>query len=336
MKTETDWRATAIPVARVGSWIHPRRPLGIRPIQIVATSGSGNGRAVDTARRLQEALRARGRPVALEVFREFATLRRWAASGRVGASLVIGVGGDGTQSTAAAAAVRGAIPFLSVPSGFGNLFARAFGHVDDVDRAADLVDLGTLVHADVGMRNGWPFLDQESFGFVADIQAHAEAFRRYPQARWRRWLAYYRGAVRYLRHAALPALEVTVDGRLVTRRAAVVTVANVATYDPWLRLTPEASPVDGLLDVLVLEAPSKPALLAKLLRRHLRVPGTDPDTRLYRGRRVAVMSPPLGRDLIDLLPGRLPVLVSTETARRLHRDGQSPDGLAGGGDRHAA
>ena len=52
MKTQTDRRTTAIPVARVGSWIRPSRPPGIRPIQIVATSGSGNGRAVDTARRL--------------------------------------------------------------------------------------------------------------------------------------------------------------------------------------------------------------------------------------------------------------------------------------------
>src|SRR4029450_3811848 len=99
------------------------------------------------------------------------------------------------------------------------------------------------------------------------MQAHVEGPRRSPRARWRRWLAYYRGALRYLRDAPLSVFEVTVDGRLVSREATVVTVANVATYGPWLPFTPEASPVDGFLDVVAMGATSQGALLAKLLRR---------------------------------------------------------------------
>ena len=192
-----------------------------------------------------------------------------------------------------------------------------------------LVDHGTVVHVDVGVRNGQLFLDQESFGMLAEIQAHVEGLRRSPRARWRRWLAYYQGALRYLRDAPLSALEVTVDRRLVTREAAVVTVANVATYGPWLPLTPEASPVDGFLDVFVMGATSKGALLAKLVRRHLRLPAADPEGLLCRGRRVSVTASPTLRAEIGLLPGRLPVLVSVETARRLHRHGRLLDALAG-------
>jgi diacylglycerol kinase (ATP) len=130
--------------------------------------------------------------------------------------------------------------------------------------------------------------------------------------------------------------EVTVDGRLVSREAAVVTVANVATYGPWLPLTPEASPVDGFLDVFVMGAPSKGALLAKLLRRQLRLPAADLEGPLCRGRRVSVTASPALRAEMGLLPGRLPVLVSVETARRLHRDGRLLDALAGHSGSRAA
>jgi diacylglycerol kinase family enzyme len=336
MTIQTDWPAAAMPAGRVTTRIGGTRRVGPTSIQIVATTGSGNGVALDAARRLGDALRARGYRVALEAFTDVPSLRHWAARGGAGSSLVIGVGGDGTQSTTAAAAVRHAIPFLAVPSGFGNLFARALGYVPDVDRVVELVDHGTVVHVDVGVRNGQVFLDQESFGLVAEIQAHVEGPRRSPRARWRRWLAYYRGALRYLRDAPLSVFEVTVDGRLVTRAAAVVTVANVATYGPWLPLTPEASPVDGFLDVFAMGATSKGALLAKLLRRHLRLPAADPKGLLCRGRRVSVTASPTLRAEIGLLPGRLPVLVSVETARRLHRHGRLRDALAGRGGPRAA
>lgn len=141
------------------------------------------------------------------------------------------------------------VPFLSVPSGFGNLFAHAFGHPHRADRVLDALERGELVYADVGVRDGELFLCHESFGPVSGIQERVEASLVHPRARWRRWVAYYRGALRYLRDTPLTALEVTVDGRVVARDAVIATVANVKTYDPSLELTPTASPVDGLFDV---------------------------------------------------------------------------------------
>ncbi len=290
-----------------------------RPIQIVATPRSGNGRALDTARQLHEALRARGHPVRLEVFGDLASLRRWTATGRLSLSRLICVGGVGTQSTAAAAAVQRSVPFLSVPSGFGNLFARAFGHPHRPDRVLDVLERGELVYVDVGVRDGELFLCHESFGPVAGIQERVEASLAHPRARWRRWVAYYRGALRYLRDTPLTALEVTVDGRVVARDAVIATVANVKTYGPWLELTPTASPVDGLFDVFVMRGTTKREILAKLLRRHLRLPGTEQGTMLDRGRRVSIRAPQSARAELELVPGVLPVMVSPETARILGR-----------------
>jgi diacylglycerol kinase family enzyme len=292
---------------------------GARSIQIVATLSSGHGGGARTVRRLHDALRARGHGVALEVFSDLTSLRRWATSEGTRSSLLISVGGDGTQSTAAIAAVRRSIPFLSVPSGFGNLFARAFGHVPDVDRVVDLLDHGTLVDADVGVRNGQLFLDQESFGVLSQIQASVEARLTRPSARWRRWLAYYRGAVRYLRDTPLTMLRVAVDGRIVADDAVLVTVANVETYGPWLTLTPAASPVDGLFDVFVMRGATKLEALAKLLRRHLRLPAAEQGSLFCRGRRVSVAASRSTRDELEVIPGLLPVVVSMEMATRLDR-----------------
>jgi diacylglycerol kinase (ATP) len=293
---------------------------GARSIQIVVTPSSGHGAAMNTARRLHDALRARAHRVALDVFSDLVSLRRWAKSDGTKYSLLISVGGDGTQSTAAMAAVRRSIPFLSVPTGFGNLFARAFGHVPDVDRVVDLLDHGTVVNADVGLRNGQLFLDQESFGVLSRIQTSVEARLTRPSARWRRWLAYYRGAVRYLRDTPLTTLRVAVDGRIVAHDAVLATVANVETYGAWLTLTPAASPIDGLFDVFVMGGATKREILAKLLRRHLRLPAAEPGTLLCRARRVSVAGSRSTRDELEVLPGLLPVLVSMETATRLHRN----------------
>jgi diacylglycerol kinase family enzyme len=84
------------------------------PIQLIATPGSGNGRALAAALRLREALEARGHRAALEVFPDLDALGRWAARDRSRFSLLVCVGGDGTLDTAALAAVRRSVPFLAV------------------------------------------------------------------------------------------------------------------------------------------------------------------------------------------------------------------------------
>jgi diacylglycerol kinase (ATP) len=301
---------------------------GSRAIQIVATPGSGNGRALDTARQLREALRVRGRQVELEVFSDLDSLRGWAATGRTSFSLLICVGGDGTQSAAAVAAVRRSVPFLPVPSGFGNLFARAFRHPSRVDQVTDVLEHGELIPVDVGVRNGELFLCQESFGLLSQIQEQAEASTAWPRARWRRWLAYYRMALHHLRNTPLMPLRVAVDGRVVARDAVIVSVANVETYGPWLRLTPAASPIDGVFDVFAMSGTTAREVLARLLKRHCRLPGTEQGALVCRGRHVSVAAPHHARDELDLIPGLLRVAVSSETAEALTRDLARIDGAS--------
>ena len=296
------------------------RSVRSRPIQIVVTPGSGNGSAMATALELRDALSARRYLSSLEVFPDLDTLRRWASRDSDPFSALICVGGDGTQSTTALAALRRSVPFLPISSGFGNLFAHAFGHPGSVEEALDLLAHGRVIHSDVGTCNGELFLCQQSYGLIADVQEEVEAGAAVPRARWRRWLAYYRAALRHLRETPPTRLRVRVDGRVVAADAALVIVANVRTYGAWLPLTPDASPVDGLFDVFVMRAATQRQVFVRLLRRHLRVPGSESGTLLCRGQRVSVSRLPSTHDELEILRRRLPVVVSPATASALERD----------------
>jgi diacylglycerol kinase family enzyme len=287
------------------------------PIQIVVTPSSGNGTAMDTALKLRNALAKRRRETSLEVFDDLESLHQWARTDSHPFAAVVCVGGDGTQSTTALAAMRRSVPFLPVSSGFGNLFARAFNHPSTVEGSLDLLARGQVIHSDVGMCNGELFLCQESYGLIAEVQEAVEAAAAAPRARWQRWLAYYRAALSHVRQTPPARLRVMVDGRVVAVDAAVVIAANVKTYGRWLPLAPDASPVDGLLDVFVMKGATHREVFGKLLKWHLRLPGATAGTLLCRGTRVSVTGLRSGRKQLEVLPGRLPVVVSPETAAAL-------------------
>jgi diacylglycerol kinase (ATP) len=295
-------------------------------VQIVVTPGSGNGSAMSTALELRDALGARDVRTRLDVFSDLDRLSEWAETDDHQFSGLVCVGGDGTQSATARAAVRRSVPFLPVSHGFGNLFARAFHHPKTAAQALELLTRGRVVRSDVGMRNGELFLCQQSYGLIAEVQEAVEGGADAPRARWQRWLSYYRAALDHLRNAPPTRLRVVVDGRLVAVDAALVIVANVKTYGAWLPLTPDASPVDGLFDVFVLRGETRRQVFGKLLRRHLRIPGSSTDMELCRGQRVSVSRLGSKRDQLEVLRGALPVVVSAATAAALRRhEGRSQD-----------
>ena len=294
------------------------RAIDPHPVQIVVTPGSGSGYALTTALRLRDALAARRQRTSLEVFADLNALHRWAAAQSGRFSALVCVGGDGTQSTTALAAVRRGVPFLPVSSGFGNLFAQAFDHPSSVEGALDLLTRGQIVHADVGQRNGELFLCQQSYGLIAEVQHAVEAAAAAPRSRWLRGLAYYRAALRHLRGTRPARFRVMVDGRVVATDAALVVVANVKTYGAWLPLAPDASPLDGLFDVFVIRAASRRRVFAKLLRRHLRIPGAGPGVFFGRGQRVSVAGGATN-DELEVLSRKLPVIVSPEVIAALER-----------------
>jgi diacylglycerol kinase (ATP) len=297
---------------------HPR----MGPVHIVVTPGSGEGRALRTARRLRGRLRRRGVASTIQAFGDLAELARWAAAAPPTWSALVCIGGDATLSAAALASIRGGVPFVPVPNGFGNVFAGAFGFSDRVWAVARLIESGERRRVDVGVartaRGEEVFLSHQSYGLLEQIQQVAERGRRQPRRRLLRYLWYVGVAQRFLFRARLAGFQVEVDGAQVAGDAVLVTVANVETYRGFLELTPTASPIDGLFDVFVIPRVSKPGLLLRLLRLQLRLRGRWRGVALYRGRRVVVTTP-RRRDVLTVRRGALPLLVPPGTLEVLRR-----------------
>jgi len=287
-----------------------------RAVQIIVTPGSGEGRAMATARELQGILEQRGDTTAIRTYTSLAALARWARTCEADFTHLVCVGGDATQSTAAAAAVRLSVPFVPVPNGFGNIFARAFGHPDRPEAVAELLECGDVLRVDVGLVNDEEiFLSHHSYGPLQQIQDTVEKGRGQPKSRVARYLAYWGMAKRFVIDAKPPSLRVEVDGTLVADRAALVTVANVETYRGFLSLTPTASPIDGLFDVFIVPRTTRLRLATLLVGLMLKA-GRRSDARLCRGRRVTVTVNGRRREELRAVRGALPLLIPPGSSER--------------------
>src|SRR4026209_1577143 len=257
---------------------------------VVRTPGSGEVRTRGIARRLARRVRRRGSEVTIRAFDDLPSLVEWARASGPDFSVLICVGGGGaaTQSAPAALARRHRIPFVPIPSGFGNLFASVFGHRPSPRQAARLLADGEIRLVDVGLAGDEVFLSHKSYGVIDRIQEQVEEDRRQPRDRTRRLLAYYRTAVRAVWTTPLTPYSVELDGVTVADDAVLVTVANVETYRDFLPLTPRASPIDGRFDVFVIPRTSKLGLAWRLFRLKLRLPGRWNGVALHRGRTVVV------------------------------------------------
>ena len=298
-----------------------------RSVQIIVTPGSGEGRAMGTARRLQDVLKERGDTTAIRTYKSLAALTRWAKTCEADFTHLVCVGGDATQSAAAAAAMRLSVPFVPVPNGFGNIFARTFGHPNRAEAVAELLDRGKVRRVDVGMLNDDEiFLSHHSYGPLQQIQDTVEKGRGQPKARAVRYLAYYGMAKRFLIDARPPSLRVEVDGTLVAEGAALVTVANVETYRGFLSLTPTASPIDGLFDVFIVPRTSKLRLATLLVRLMFKAPGRWDGALLCRGRRVTVTVNDRRQEELRTVRRALPLLVPPGSVESLEQRMREADG----------
>jgi diacylglycerol kinase (ATP) len=279
-----------------------------RAVRIVVTPGSGSGAARQIARRLRRLLSRRRWQVELESFDDLASLQRWARECQPDFSHLVCIGGDATQSAAALASIRCDVTFVPVPAGFGNLFASVFGFPNRASAVIDLLERGERRRVDVGAMGDEIFLSHRSYGFLEQVQEVVEHGRRQPRLRRLRHLWYWGVGWRFLFNSRLAGFGVDVDDARVADDAVLVTVANVETYHGFLSLTPTASPIDGLFDVIVIPRVNKARLAWRLLSLWLRMRGRWKGVALYRGRRVTVTTP-RGLDELRVRRRALPLLV---------------------------
>jgi diacylglycerol kinase family enzyme len=195
-----------------GPWAYlgPIRFRGVAGFLIV-NPRSGSDRP--TADELTDAARARG--IDVHLFREGEDLEELA---RGASADVLGMaGGDGSLGPVASVALERDLPFVCVPFGTRNHFARDLGLDRDDPLAALEAFGGRERRVDVGRVAGRVFLNNVSLGMYARLVHEREKHRRRREA-----LARARAVLIALRHVSAGGL--LVNGEPV--RARVVLVAN--------------------------------------------------------------------------------------------------------------
>lgn len=162
------------------------------------------------------------------------------------AARAVGVaGGDGSLNAGVGVASDRDLPFVAVPAGTLNHFARDLG-VGSVDDVIEAVQRGEVVAVDVGLINGRPFLNQANIGGYVELVD----VRRRMERRIGKWPAAAVALVRVLVNSRRMVVEI--DGE--RRRIWMAFIGNCHYVPngivPALRQRME----DGVLDVRLVGA----------------------------------------------------------------------------------
>ncbi|MGA7203250.1 MAG: YegS/Rv2252/BmrU family lipid kinase [Specibacter sp.] len=246
----------AVPVApkalRIAVAINPRAAFG----------GRGPNTPGHIGEMVVERLRAAGHQVAVlrrGNYDELAQAVR--AEVATGAQALVVVGGDGMVHLGVNALAHTSIPLGIVPAGTGNDAARGLG-LDPKNPAAAVdhfllacqrmprtIDLGRIERA--GSAPVW-FMCALSAGFDALVNERANGWQ-WPHGPMRYNLA----ILRELLTLKPVQYSLVVDGERREQRAVLISVANGPSIGGGMKITPDASYDDGLLDLFVVSPVSR-------------------------------------------------------------------------------
>lgn len=266
--------------------------------------------------------------------------------------VVVSVGGDGMLSSLAGEVARLGGTLGVVPAGRGNDFARCLGLPEDPTGQAEVLLAGRtrqvdLVSYSAGSQAARVVVGSVYAGVDARASATVDRLRRLPLV-----TQYPLAAVHSLATYAPGRYRMVVDGAEHTVSAATVVVASSSYYGKGMQIAPGAMVDDGWLDVIVIGAASRRALVGSLPRVYDGSHVELDEVTVLRGRRVELAAEggrpiPVGGDgealgtlpgtpssaVVEVLPGVLTVLVGggrpdrrpTRAARRRSpRGGRAP------------
>ena len=177
-----------------------------------------------------------------------------------GVDAVMVAGGDGTVRAVSEAMSGTGVPLTIVPSGTGNLLARNLGlPLGDSEPMVAATFTGATHPVDIGFadirradgsRERHAFVVMAGIGLDAAMIANTNSQLKKTVG----WVAYVDGAARSLATAQpFRVMYQMESGRLHSAKVQSVLFANCGALPAGIALIPEASIVDGLLDVAVIQ-----------------------------------------------------------------------------------
>jgi diacylglycerol kinase (ATP) len=224
-----------------------------RKLALLVNPTSGKGKAARVAGPVAARLRAGGADVIELVGTDAADAEERARKAVAdGIDALVALGGDGIVHTAIQAVAGTGVPLGIVGAGTGNDLARELHIPTDPLAAADLVRRATPRQIDAVRGDGRWFGGVLGSGFDSMVNERANRMT-WPKGRSRYNLA----ILAELRVFKPLHFTLTLDGEVWETEAMLVAVGNGTSYGAGMRVCPDATLDDGLLDVTVLGPMSK-------------------------------------------------------------------------------
>ena len=250
-------------------------------LKLIYNPTAGRGRARRSVRDIEEILRARGARVDCEPSTGPDDLVRIASeSSRAGYDRVVVAGGDGTLNLAVREFDLEKGTLALIPTGSGDDFARVTGVPRDIRKACENVLTGVVKEFDVAHANGLRYLGVAGLGFDSEVADYAN-----------RNVKFLRGSAVYL-YAILRVLpkftprpvHIRSDDGERDEHIMFAAIGNTRQYGGGIRITPDAVPDDGLLDICIVHRTTRVQLLKTLPKAYTGAHVKSPFVEMGRGR----------------------------------------------------
>jgi YegS/Rv2252/BmrU family lipid kinase len=252
------------------------------PVCLIVNPHAGGGRAMRLLPGVEAALRSMGRAFRVEPTASMEHARELARGARDAGEIVAAMGGDGITGAVAGELRDGRGLLVVLPGGRGNDFARKLGIPHDPVAACALLEHGRERRVDLADAGNVAFLGILSAGLDSDVNERANTTRLPLGTN-----VYVYGVLRALAVWRPAGWTVAVDGEEHGFSGYSVAVSNSGIFGGGMRLVPDASVDDGLLDVVLIGEKSKLAYLRGLAQVFKGTHMDDPAITLLRGREVS-------------------------------------------------
>jgi YegS/Rv2252/BmrU family lipid kinase len=226
-----------------------RHDLAVRRLALIVNPVAGGGRPARALPGVQAELRALGLEQRFEYTKSLSHARELAAEAAAAGEVAVAFGGDGLIGAVAGALKHSEAVVGVLPGGRGNDLCRVLGIPLKPVAACSVLASGVVRALDLGEAGGRTFTGIASCGFDSVVNQIANE------------TTFVRGSPVYA-YALLRALpgwkaagfSVALDGGEVRRFTGYsVAAANSRQFGGGMRLAPDASLTDGLLDVVIIE-----------------------------------------------------------------------------------
>nr|WP_300005666.1 diacylglycerol kinase family protein [Tissierella sp.] len=167
---------------------------------------------------------------------------------------IIAVGGDGTITEVAKGMIRRGYGTLGIiPGGTGNDFTKSLGIEKNTIEAIKTIKLAKTMKIDIGLANGYKFLNIGSVGLDAEVTRESEKIKKYVGGKASYILSIFVALAKFKQKK----VAIEIDGRKEEKNLVLFAIGNGKYYGGGLQMIPNAILNDGFLHACIVKDVSR-------------------------------------------------------------------------------